>query len=258
LVTRTAAGYNYGGNWTISTEGSFNFNAQIQFVEFELTGVLIERMSVPIPPDLLGLAKDERTRKLLRSTFKLVPDDCEVSGESVAAAKKKIADVYLIPLKGFGSVCLRTNKDRFLVEVEQLRSQIQEFQKRVTESLQREMDANRDRLAQALLPAVLANPPSRWTKFLGPSPSEVTIRKSLDRDLAQSFRSAKDLIKDMKVKVVFKDVTYESLSDPKFIEVARKESPDLKALHEEYLAAEGRPGAGKSTSQQSEPVSRDR
>ena len=23
LVTRTAAGYNYGGNWTISTDGSF-------------------------------------------------------------------------------------------------------------------------------------------------------------------------------------------------------------------------------------------
>jgi hypothetical protein len=45
--------------------------------------------------------------------------------------------------------------------------------------------------------------------------------------------------KKTKVTVIFKDVTYESLSDRKFIEVARKALPNLNMLHEEYLAAEG-------------------
>jgi hypothetical protein len=44
----------------------------------------------------------------------------------------------------------------------------------------------------------------------------------------------------MKVTVIFKDVTYESLSDPRFIEVAREALPGLQGLHEEYLAAKGR------------------
>ena len=53
-----------------------------------------------------------------------------------------------------------------------------------------------------------------------------------------------DLIKEMKATVIFKDATYESLSDPKFIKVARQALPHLKALHEECLAAEGRIGIG--------------
>lgn len=78
------------------------FNAQFQFVEFELTGFMISKMSVPIPADLMGLAKDDQTRKLLRSTFKLVRDDCEISGRSILEAKKKISKDYLVSLKGFG------------------------------------------------------------------------------------------------------------------------------------------------------------
>jgi hypothetical protein len=120
-----------------------------------------------------------------------------------------------------------------------LRLKIQAFQQQVAQSLQEEMNANRQRLAAALLPAVAKNPPSRWTKFIGPKPSEAEIRACLDRDLVRSFRSAQDLIKEMKVTVIFKDVTYESLSDRKFIEVARKALPNLNMLHEEYLAAEG-------------------
>lgn len=221
------------------------FNAQFQFVEFEVTGLQLNRMTVPIPSDLMGHARDEQTQKLLHSTFKLVRDNCEVSGEKIVQAKKKIAEKYLVSLKGFGSGCLRVNKDRFLEEVQRLRAEIEDFQKQVAESLQGEMDANRRRLAEALLPAVVENPPNRWTKFVGPQPSLPAIRECLDLDLASAFRSADDLIRDMKVSVVFKDVTYESLTDPKFGEVARKALPHLiKALHEEGLAAEGRIGVG--------------
>jgi len=41
----------------------------------------------------------------------------------------------------------------------------------------------------------------------------------------------------MKVKAVFKGVTYESLSDPDFIRIAHEAIPSLDFLHDEYDAA---------------------
>ena len=43
------------------------FNSQIEFVEFELRGHQIGKRKVNIPSDLLGLAKDDKTKKLLHS-----------------------------------------------------------------------------------------------------------------------------------------------------------------------------------------------
>jgi hypothetical protein len=217
------------------------FNARFQFVEFELSGLLVSRMTAPIPPDLLGLAGDEETQKLLHSTFKLVRDDSKISGAQIFERKRTISGKYLFSLKGYGTVCLRANKEAFLTEVEALKKEITQFQKRIEQQLQSEMDHNRGRLVKALLPAVYENPPQRWIKFLGPRPKKSVLREHLVRELEESFGSAQDLIKEMNATVIFKDVTYESLNDPNFIGVARKAIPDMKALHEEHFAAEANP-----------------
>lgn len=223
------------------------FNAQFQFVEFELSGLLISRMRAPIPSDLMGLAKDPQTQKLLHSTFKLVRDDSKVSGEKIFELKKKISNNYLVPLKGYGVVCLRVNKEALLKEVGDLCDEITHFQHVVENQLQTEMDANRATLVKALLPAVCANPPERWTRFIGPKPSKLAVKDHLLAELNKCFGTAKGLIKDMKANVIFKDVTYESLSDPSFIEIARKAIPSLKALHEEYAAAKAHDVRGAET-----------
>ena len=46
----------------------------------------------------------------------------------------------------------------------------------------------------------------------------------------------------MKVNLIFKGVTYESLSDPEFIEVAGKNIPHLKFLYDEFDAARAETG----------------
>ena len=87
------------------------FNARIEFVEFELTGLSISRRRVPIPSDLLGLAKDAKTQNLLHSTVKLIAEDSELSGQRIYRRKKVIADHYLVPLKGYGTSCfVATNR----------------------------------------------------------------------------------------------------------------------------------------------------
>ena len=86
------------------------------------------------------------------------------------------------------------------------------------------------------LPAVAANPPRRWVKSLGQKPSADQLRCQLDAELATAFGSANDVTDAMKIRVIFKGVTYESLNDPNFVDIAAKAIPSLRFLHEEYDA----------------------
>jgi hypothetical protein len=55
-------------------------------------------------------------------------------------------------------------------------------------------------------------------------------------DVAEKFRS-EDLFAEMKVKAVFKGVTYELLTDPEFMRVVARQMPLVEELHEEFEAA---------------------
>ena len=46
------------------------FNAHFEFVEFEMTGTHIGRKTMPIPAELMGLAKDEQTKRRLKANFR--------------------------------------------------------------------------------------------------------------------------------------------------------------------------------------------
>jgi hypothetical protein len=217
------------------------FNARFEFVEFELRGLAISRKTVPIPSDLMGLARDAKTRNLLKSSFKLVAEDSEVSGESVTKFKERIAKRYLITLPNYGTLILRSNKSRFEASVRRLERFVARFQAKVKTRLQEEMNRNRGILVNALLPAVYNRHPERWAKLLGPSPSREAVGGLLNSELEEVFGSAQELFGEMKVKLVFKGVTYESLNDPKFLAVATKAIPSLK-LYEEYDAARASDG----------------
>jgi hypothetical protein len=213
------------------------FNAKFEFVEFELRGLAISRKTVRIPSDLIGLAREPKAQKLLRSSFQLIEENSELSGERVNKLKHFIAKKYLIPLPGYGNVILRSNKGDFLTAVRALERYVHRFQRLLKRTLQAAIDANRDILTSALLPGVAMTPPARWTRFLGNGASREALEHLLRTELSEAFGSAKDLFDEMKVKTVFKGVTYESLSDPDFIRVAREAIPPLDLLHEEFDAA---------------------
>lgn len=213
------------------------FNARFEFVEFELRGLAISRKKVPIPSDLLGLAREPRAQKLLHSSFQLIEEGSELSGDKVTRLKQFIAQKYLINLPGYGSVILRSQKETFEAAVAALAKYIKRFQRQAKKKLQVAIDSNRRVLTEALLPSVEANPPIRWKKFLGTFADRDQISRLLDRELTDAFGSVDDLIAKMKLKVVFKGVTYESLSDPEFQRIAREAIPSFPELHMEYDAA---------------------
>ena len=100
------------------------------------------------------------------------------------------------------------------------------------------MAANGMSLVETLLPSVVRAAPQRT----GGSIFGLTLIKLrfgfLEQELAQAAGSADSLVGDMKLKVVYKGVTYESLSDEKFIKVAGKTLPTLPQLHDEYDAGQ--------------------
>jgi hypothetical protein len=213
------------------------FNSQIEFVEFELRGHQIGKKKVNIPSDLLGLAKDEKTKKLLHSSFQLIDDeDTQISGEEITAAKEIIAKDFLINLPNFGNVILRSKKDEFENAVDDLKKQIEEFQKELEEKLQQAIDKNRESLFNALASTVVANTPARWKKYLPSNPTEDDIRQMLNYELETKFGSAEANLKKIEVSLIFKGVTYETLNDPEFVEIVKKKMPILK-LYEVYDAA---------------------
>jgi hypothetical protein len=59
----------------------------------------------------------------------------------------------------------------------------------------------------------------------------------LRSELTEAFGRSDDLFQEMKVKAIFKGVTYESLSDPEFMRMASERIPFLDELHEEFDAA---------------------
>ncbi len=214
------------------------FNSRIEFVEFKMEGLHIARKTVRIPSDLVGLARDEKTKRLLHSSFQLIDDaNVEISGSKITKLKEFIVDKYLIVLPHYGTVILRENKDNFNQAVKTLKKFIVRFQKRIQNKLQKDIDENRKALAIALSPSVIKNCPSRWQKFLGKQPSENAIQDMLDKELTSLFGSADNIFKKMDVKLIFKGVTYEMLNDDKFIEMLHSKFPNLKFAHEEYDAA---------------------
>ena len=202
-----------------------------------MRGHQIGKKKVNIPSDLLGLAKDDKTKKLLHSSFQLIDDeDAKISGKEITDEKEKIARDFLINLPNFGNVILRSKKDEFEAAVEKLKKQIVAFQKELEVKLQQAIDKNRTSLVNALAPAVIAQTPERWNKFLPSEPTDAEIREVLDCELAEQFGSAEANLKKIDVSLIFKGVTYETLNDPEFVKIVKKKMPILK-LYEEYDAA---------------------
>ena len=133
------------------------FNARFEFVEFELHGLFLSRKRVRIESDLVGLAEDPKAQKLLQSSFQLIENNSESSGNRVINLKKHIVKEYLISLPGYGTVVLRTRKEQFEKAVGTLKRYVERFQKRLKEQLQTAIDSNRETLTQALLPGVVAS-----------------------------------------------------------------------------------------------------
>ncbi len=125
-------------------------------------------------------------------------EDAKISGEEITEHKEKIANDFLVNLPNFGNVILRSKKEEFEAAVDRLQKHIEAFQKELQTKLQKAIDKNRTALVNALAPAVIAQTPERWKKFLPSKPSKEDIRQILDCELTDYFGSAEKILRTLK------------------------------------------------------------
>jgi len=221
------------------------FTSRFQFVELEMTGCYISQKKVPIPSSLMGLANKNDIESQFHAHFNLVNSgSIEVrhggtvfTEKSLRKKKHQIVKDYLISLTGYGNVVRRANKEKLKAAVDELCEDIYVFSEGIKDVLQSHMDNNAEALVDALLPSVKQNPPKEYEKIYGPSIPDNQLKTLLSKDIKAAFGKAENLVQDMRVALVFKDVAYESLIDKKFLEVARAAMPGIAFLHDEYDAA---------------------
>lgn len=209
------------------------FNAQIEFVEFNLEKIQLQRQEIPIPSEVMGLAA-----KNIHGLFRLDPGkDLVEAKEKLEKIKREIDKQYTRPSRGFGgSLIRRADKKAFLEAAANLESELTKFRQHVATVFENIAEKNKQELIANLLPAIKRTPPEACRQFMGTKDQDARLREWLLGQLYEPFAKVARGVEDMRVTYRFKGVTFECLKDPDFIARAQEAFPDLQ-LHEEFTAA---------------------
>lgn len=229
------------------------YNAKIQFVELKVQGCRLSQHKAPLPAHLLKAVKRNKVlAKKIGNNIKLIDEDDELvtdptlSEETISKRREAIEKKYLCSVVGVGTVIERVEKTGFLCLVDLLTQQVDEFSKSVEGVLAERFNEMAKALADEVLPEVMEELPAQWKLRLGGSPDPEQVRWRIVDDLLKAFGNPTTKVGRMKVTVVFKDVTYDMLSDPNFRANLFEHFPDLP-LMEEFKAAKERAAGNQDT-----------
>lgn len=216
------------------------FSTAIEFVEMKLKGCEIQRHTVSIPTDLLVGKADSITKKQLRAGFNIIEKGSALTGDSIRNKVNELKKSFTKPIPKYGSIILKSKKEKFNVEVEELKKDIEEFQKEVENNLEEEIKKAQDRLMKMLIPAVTENPPDDLSgQIQGDKATIEQVEKYLTLKLDGIFPSASDVTKAMSLDCIIKAVTYETISNEEFQNNIKNAYPLINwdDMFEEYDAA---------------------
>lgn len=217
------------------------FEPYLQYVELNLAGAAIQRRKLAIPKVIQNLGAPEGAQSRFNTTFDLIERESELSSKHIEDALKGIRDSFTPSLgKDHGRVLLKARKPLFEKRLNELRTKLEEFQAKVRDKLQVSLNASRDEIVTYYVPAVLANPPDNFLgQLLSPKPTDEDARRWLRQQLESVIPKADELIKRMELKLTYKDVTFETLNKPDFLQSLREAFPavDWDKAYREFQAA---------------------
>lgn len=241
------------------------FTSKLQYVELEVTGYRLASRRVQVPNDLL-VGNDKTLESRLRNSFALlegkealvvrIADADPKTGEpkldpqgqpvmvdyselQIENERKALIKDYLTPITGHGQLISKARRAAFDIRIEWFRARIETYKNAVEEKLNEALKKSVNDLTEALLPTVSKSPPDRLLKgALSLSPSDEEIRSALEKELHSAFNTGERFFQPA-IKVVFKDLTYETIKDAKFRDQVEAAFHGVNAtdLFEEYDAA---------------------
>lgn len=217
------------------------FEPYLQYVEVKLTGAAIQKHKVALPKTLQQLGAGKELKDRLRTTFDLIEKGSALSSKEIDDKVNELRKTFTPSLgERLGRVMLKHRRPLFDERVETLKAELTTFQAKVKKELQAKLDESRDLVAGYFLPLALKNPPDLLLSRVS-GLNEATAKRWLERELDHAFPKADDLIKEMKLEVQFKDVTWETLNDKDFAQAIRKAFEDVdwdKPFHDFRAAGE--------------------
>jgi hypothetical protein len=229
------------------------YNTKLQYVDFEVTGYKLTSRRVQIPTDLL-VGTDKTLEARLRNSFsllegkeslvvliedsdpntgnKLIDDKGRIvltpySEQAIEDERKQIYTDFLTPMPGHGQLISKVRRKAFDARVEWFKSRVAAYTVAVKQQLDQAVAESVRELTQALLPGVMQRPPARLLKYsMSFDPKESDYRAALEAELSQAFNLGDRFFQPV-VKVIFKDLTYETITDPKFVAQLNKSFPSL-------------------------------
>lgn len=222
------------------------FQPYFQYVELSLTGAAIQRRKLNIPKLILNFGNQKELEGRLKTTFDLIDKSANITSKPLDDELRDIRTTLTRSLgKSHGRIIIIAAKARLEERLEQLKNKIQKHQEAVEKELETVLNASREMIVNHYLPNVKNNLPDDLIGSAGATPTDVQIKAWLDNILAKAFPEAKELIKQIKLEVNFKDVTYGTLTQENFMNLIKTAYPEMdwSKPYNEFLAA------GESTEQ---------
>jgi hypothetical protein len=217
------------------------FEPYLQYIELSLTGAAIQRYRLAVPPNIQKLGSSSELEGRLRTTFDLIEKGGKLSSKALEDELNEIRKNFTPSLgKDHGRVMLKAAKPHLEKRLGEFRKKLEAHQKTVEKELQKHLDESRKQVVNYYEPIVMRNPSDALLgQLLHNHLSEDDVPRWLDTMLKQKFPPAEKLIQKMQLVVRYKDVTFETLNHPDFLESVKNAFPDVDwdKAYEEFKAA---------------------
>lgn len=210
------------------------YNAFLQYVKVNLKNASIDRKRIAIPASILALGGTEGLNGRLKSTFDLIEKSSAISSAPITKKVEELRKSYTPSIGGSDRVMLKSAKPQFEKRVAEIRVELEAYQAKLQTMIEAELAKSKEAIVKFYEPIAQENPPDaahgRFSSDVG---------AWLQHELERAFPSAGALVSKMALEVDFKDVTFETLQAPKFLEALKTAFPERNwdKAHEEYQAA---------------------
>ncbi len=192
-----------------------------------ISGAAVQRHRVRIPRSLQNLGTSKDLEGKLKTTFDLIEKGSVFSSKALEDELNDIRKNFTPSLgKTHGRVVLKAAKPHLEKRIADLRSKLEAHQKKVESELQKKLDESQEQVVDYYLPLAVKNPPDALLGSLL-IPDKAATRAWIAEEISRVFPTAKDLIHRMTLEDRYKDVTFETLNRPDFLESVKEAFPRI-------------------------------
>ena len=207
------------------------FAPYLQFVELGLQGTELERKTYRIPRSLTEVGPFRDLDGRMKTTFELIATEqkTDLSARNLRAELDQIRKEYTRELPsaiGRGRVFLKARKREMRARLDQAQNNLKRHQGYLKTSLQQALDDSKGRVIDYYFPRLRETPPTNLLSQCNDHPTTRDIRLWIGGCLSD-FPRADAVVNKMKLRVEYKDVTYETLNNEGFVEWVTKAFPDV-------------------------------